>query len=120
MLLYIFFTNTNKARQKVLEANHQYIDWLTTNFLSFKFHSTYKEGESYFIEVDDNMFRWGWDYLEEQKTLNQFILFRVENCICECHINKHIIHFMPCCDFQGICLLSEEEQASKELNKLKT
>jgi len=114
MLLYLFFTNTEKARTKVLRNNHEFIEWLTSNFLSFRYHSTYKQGESYFIEVDDDMFQWSWDYLSEQKTLHQFIWFRVENCTCECHRNKDIIHFMPCCDFQGICLVSEDELATKK------
>lgn len=105
MLIYLFFTNTEKERTEVLKSNHEFVEWLTSNFLSFRFHSTYKHGESYFIEVDDNMFRWGWDYLEEQKILHKFIWFRVEKCTCECHKGKNVIHFMPCCDFQGIKLL---------------
>lgn len=91
----------------MLEANHKYIEWLTTNFLSFRLHSTYKHGESYFIKIPDDMLQWCKDYLKEQKLMHQFITFAVTECHCECHKNKDVIHFMPCCDFAGINLVSD-------------
>ena len=114
MLLYIFFTNAEKARAKILQKNHEFIEWLTTNFLSFHYHSAYKQGESYFIEVDDKMFRWGWEYLAEQKILHEFIWFKIEKCNCVCHTEKDILHFMSCCDFQGFSFIPESEKLLKK------
>ena len=29
-------------------------------------------------------------------------------CMCECHQNKHIMHFMPCCDLSGHLYINED------------
>jgi hypothetical protein len=99
----VFFRNFNSKRRidKIEAGNHELMESLTSNFLSFKELQVIKHGHWYTLEVESNMKLWALDKLKEMGTTNGFDVRETEKCQCPCHRGIDLLEDPGCCKYYG-------------------